>query len=76
MQINFVERGNGFPQANDIILDHDECAAYRVLTNEVGTGFIRTAVNPMGWDNASTTTLTVEVVDYDDHYADEDAWEI
>lgn len=70
-EINFIERGNGFPMTDDIVVDHDECKAYRVLPDIPGTGRIETHAPGMG----NSTILNVEEVDYEE-YCDTADYEI
>ena len=74
MEINFVERGNGFPPGNAILVNHEDQTAYRVMTYaETGDpGSIRT----YGPGQGNEVTLYVEEQDYEDHHDDEDAWEV
>lgn len=74
MEIEFQERGNGFPSDGDILVDHEEQTAYRVLPDEPGMGQGNIETHSPGTGN--TTTLNVEVVDYDDFCDSHDVWEI
>lgn len=72
MEIEFIERGNGYPMAGDIVVDHEDEKAYRVLPDVFGTGSIETHRAGMG----NSTALNVELVDYEEHCDSADVWEV
>jgi len=76
LEIEFVERGNGYPMTGDILINHEDERAYRVLDDIPGTGqgHITTRDPMTGYGNS--TILRVEEVDYEEHANDRDAWEI
>jgi hypothetical protein len=71
--LGFIERGNGFPQTDDIVVDHAQEKAYKVLPDTRFTGHIETGYRP---GDANTTVLNVMELNYEDHYNNSDAWEI
>lgn len=72
-RINFTEQGNGFPREGDILINHRDEEAFRVLPDEQpGDGTIRTY--PGGRPNECT--LVVEELDYEEYAGNPDGWEI
>lgn len=72
-RLTFIEKGNGFPRTGDILINHRDEEAFRVLPDEQpGDGAIRTY--PGGRPNECT--LAVEEIDYEDHADLPDVWEI
>lgn len=67
IRLNFIERGNEYPLTGDILVDHEEQAAYRVLD---GAGGISTG-NAMKGD-PNECELNVEIVDYEEYADDQD----
>lgn len=73
MQIEFTERGNGYPQSGDIVVSHEDETAYRVLPDVPGTGNIETGNAMCGHGNS--VALNVEEIDYEEHMDSAD-WEV
>jgi hypothetical protein len=72
-QLNFVERGNGFPPVGTILVCHEDCTAYRVLPSRTGTG--EGGIVTRQW-HSNECLLHVRALKYDTHCNDDDAWDI
>jgi hypothetical protein len=71
--INFTEKGNGYPSTGDVLVNHIDLEAYRVLPSRPGTGEGHIVTRQY---HANECLLRVEEVDYEEHFGSPDAWEI
>lgn len=72
-RLTFIEKGNGFPREGDVLVNHTNEEAFRVLPDEEpGDGRIETGRPGLG----NSCLLVVEEIDYEDHVGNPDVWEI